>query len=246
MLKVAVLDDYQNAFQQIVEVDKYKDKFEFKVFNNPFNDEKETIVELEDFEALLIISLGASNGALVSFLLARFTLKNFLEKKFKLQIGKVNKGLEDNGILYLFFLRTVKVLGSYSSPDTSFIIFTPNLIPLSMILDFLVSKETGNFFTINLKILLILTHSIFSLIDLDPGLVDSPPTSIKSAPFLYSFHAWSIPFFFVLNFPPSEKLSGVRFNTPNIFGIFIKFRLEKFFFLELIFVKSKFILFLRF
>ncbi len=55
MLKVAVLDDYQNAFQQIVEVDKYKDKFEFKIFNNPFNDEKEAIVKLEDFEALLIM-----------------------------------------------------------------------------------------------------------------------------------------------------------------------------------------------
>ena len=55
MLKVAVLDDYQNAFQQIVEVDKYKDKFEFKIFNNPFNDEKEAIVELEDFEAVLIM-----------------------------------------------------------------------------------------------------------------------------------------------------------------------------------------------
>jgi len=55
MLKVAVLDDYQNAFQQIVELDNYKDKFEFKIFNNPFSDEKEAIVELEDFEALLIM-----------------------------------------------------------------------------------------------------------------------------------------------------------------------------------------------
>ena len=55
MLKVAILDDYQNAFQQIVDVDKHKDKFEFKVFNSPFNDEKEAIVELEDFEALLIM-----------------------------------------------------------------------------------------------------------------------------------------------------------------------------------------------
>ena len=36
MIKVAVLDDYQNAFQQIVDVQKYKDKFEFKVFNEPF------------------------------------------------------------------------------------------------------------------------------------------------------------------------------------------------------------------
>ena len=50
MLKVAILDDYQNAFQQLVEVDKYKGKFDFKVFNEPFSDEKEAIVELENFE----------------------------------------------------------------------------------------------------------------------------------------------------------------------------------------------------
>ena len=55
MIKIAVLDDYQNAFQQIVEVDKYKDKFDFKVFNEPFANEKEAIVELENFEALFIM-----------------------------------------------------------------------------------------------------------------------------------------------------------------------------------------------
>ena len=55
MIKVAVLDDYQNAFQQIVEVEKYKDKFDFKVFNKPFENEKEAIVELENFEALFIM-----------------------------------------------------------------------------------------------------------------------------------------------------------------------------------------------
>ena len=55
MIKVAVLDDYQDAFQQIVETEKYKDKFSFKVFNEPFVDEKEAIVELEDFEALFIM-----------------------------------------------------------------------------------------------------------------------------------------------------------------------------------------------
>ena len=55
MIKVAILDDYQNAFQQIVEVEKYKDKFNFKVFNEPFSNEKEAIVELEDFEALFIM-----------------------------------------------------------------------------------------------------------------------------------------------------------------------------------------------
>ena len=55
MVKVAVLDDYQNAFQQIVEIEKYKEKFDFKVFNEPFSDEKEAIIELENFEALFIM-----------------------------------------------------------------------------------------------------------------------------------------------------------------------------------------------
>ena len=55
MIKVAVLDDYQDAFRQIVDVQKYKDKFKFKIFNNPFSDEKEAIVELEDFEVLFIM-----------------------------------------------------------------------------------------------------------------------------------------------------------------------------------------------
>jgi D-3-phosphoglycerate dehydrogenase len=55
MIKVAVLDDYQNAFQQIVEIEKHRDKFKFKIFNSPFNNEKEALVELEDFEALLIM-----------------------------------------------------------------------------------------------------------------------------------------------------------------------------------------------
>ena len=55
MIKVAVLDDYQDAFRQIVDLDKYKDKFDFKVFNKPFLDENEAIVELEDFEVLFVM-----------------------------------------------------------------------------------------------------------------------------------------------------------------------------------------------
>ena len=55
MIKVAVLDDYQDAFRQIVDIEKYKDRFDFKVFNNSFADEKEAVVELEDFEALFIM-----------------------------------------------------------------------------------------------------------------------------------------------------------------------------------------------
>jgi phosphoglycerate dehydrogenase-like enzyme len=55
MIKVAVLDDYQDAFRQIVDIEKYKEKFIFEVFNNPFSDEKEATIELEDFEALFIM-----------------------------------------------------------------------------------------------------------------------------------------------------------------------------------------------
>ena len=55
MIKVAVLDDYQNAFQQIVDVENYKNKFDFKVFNQSFKNEKEATIELEDFEALFIM-----------------------------------------------------------------------------------------------------------------------------------------------------------------------------------------------
>ena len=55
MIKVAVIDDYQNIFQQIVDTEKHKDKFSFKIFNEPFIDEKEAAVELEDFEALFVM-----------------------------------------------------------------------------------------------------------------------------------------------------------------------------------------------
>ena len=55
MIKVAVLDDYQEAFQQIVETAKYEDKFAFQVFNEPFSNENEAIVALEEFEALFIM-----------------------------------------------------------------------------------------------------------------------------------------------------------------------------------------------
>ncbi len=55
MIKIAILDDYQNAFQQIVDIEKYKNKFDFKVFNESFVDENEAIFELENFEALFIM-----------------------------------------------------------------------------------------------------------------------------------------------------------------------------------------------
>ena len=55
MIKVAVLDDYQSAFEEIVEIEKLKNKFDFKIFNKAFIDENEAIEALEEFEALFIM-----------------------------------------------------------------------------------------------------------------------------------------------------------------------------------------------
>ena len=55
MIKVAVLDDYQDIFRQIVEIEKYKDKYKFKIFNEPFLNKNETIAALEEFEVLFIM-----------------------------------------------------------------------------------------------------------------------------------------------------------------------------------------------
>jgi len=55
MIKVAVLDDYQDVFKDLIQLDKFKGKFEFKIFNQPFQNEAEAIVELADFEALFIM-----------------------------------------------------------------------------------------------------------------------------------------------------------------------------------------------
>ena len=55
MIKVAVLDDYQNIFTEIVNIEKFKEKYNFKIFNEAFNDENEAIIALEEFDALFIM-----------------------------------------------------------------------------------------------------------------------------------------------------------------------------------------------
>ena len=55
MLKVAVLDDYQDVFRQIIDVEKYKGKYDFQVFNETFLDENEAIASLENFEVLFLM-----------------------------------------------------------------------------------------------------------------------------------------------------------------------------------------------
>ena len=55
MLKVAILDDYQNVSQQFVDIEKLSGKYEIKIFSEPFADEAEVLEQLSDFEALLIM-----------------------------------------------------------------------------------------------------------------------------------------------------------------------------------------------
>jgi len=55
MLKVAILDDYQDVAQDFVDLKKLSGKYEIKIFSEPFENENDAIEQLVDFEALLIM-----------------------------------------------------------------------------------------------------------------------------------------------------------------------------------------------
>ena len=55
MINVAILDDYQNVFREFVDIEKYKNKYSFKIFINPFQNEDEAILELENFDAIFVM-----------------------------------------------------------------------------------------------------------------------------------------------------------------------------------------------
>ena len=55
MIKVAVLDDYQNIFKEIIDTDSHKTKIEFKVFNHKFENQEDLIQELDSIEALFLM-----------------------------------------------------------------------------------------------------------------------------------------------------------------------------------------------
>jgi phosphoglycerate dehydrogenase-like enzyme len=55
MLKVAILDDYQNVSQEFIDLKNLSGKYEFKIFSKPFFDEADAIDQLSNFEALLVM-----------------------------------------------------------------------------------------------------------------------------------------------------------------------------------------------
>ena len=86
MLKIAILDDYQDIFRQLVEIDKYKEKYNFKIFNNPFEDEKEAAIELEDFDVLFIMRERTP--------ITKTLLQNLPKLKYIMTSGMRNKSID--------------------------------------------------------------------------------------------------------------------------------------------------------
>ena len=86
MIRIAVLDDYQNIFEEFIDVDKYKDKFEFTIFNEPFQSEAEAIVALEKFEALFIMRERTP--------LTKSLLEGLKNLKYILTSGMRNKSID--------------------------------------------------------------------------------------------------------------------------------------------------------
>ena len=88
MLKVAILDDYQNVSQQFFDLEKLSGKYEFKIFNEAFSDEDEAIEKLADFQAILIMRERTQ--------ITKNLIDNLIKLKFIITSGKKNKSIDLN------------------------------------------------------------------------------------------------------------------------------------------------------
>ena len=59
---------------------------------------------------LLLVSFASCLGATVSFLAARFVLRETLEQRFAQRLADINRGIEKDGAFYLFTLRLIPVV----------------------------------------------------------------------------------------------------------------------------------------
>tara|TARA_Y100001970_G_scaffold183936_1_gene223698 strand:- start:733 stop:1683 length:951 start_codon:yes stop_codon:yes gene_type:complete len=85
MLKVAILDDYQNVSQQFVDLEKLSGKYEFKIFSEPFVDEADILDQLADFEAVLIMRERTP--------MTKNIIDNLTKLKFIITSGSRNKSI---------------------------------------------------------------------------------------------------------------------------------------------------------
>jgi uncharacterized membrane protein YdjX (TVP38/TMEM64 family) len=60
--------------------------------------------------ATLVISFASSIGATFAFLLSRFVLRAWIERRFGARLQKLNDGVRREGALYLFMLRLVPAI----------------------------------------------------------------------------------------------------------------------------------------
>ena len=86
MLKVAILDDYQNVSQQFVDLKKLSGKYEIKIFSEPFEDETEALDKLAEFEALLIMRERTP--------MSKNLIENLTKLKFIITSGLRNKSID--------------------------------------------------------------------------------------------------------------------------------------------------------
>ena len=86
MLKVAILDDYQNVSQQFVDLEKLSGKYEFKIFSEPFVDEADVLEQLADFEALLVMRERTP--------MTKNIIDNLSKLKFIITSGSRNKSID--------------------------------------------------------------------------------------------------------------------------------------------------------
>ena len=85
MLKVAILDDYQNVSHQFVDLKKLSGKYEIKIFSEPFVDEADAIEQLAEFEALLIMRERTP--------ITKNLIENLTKLKFIITSGLRNKSI---------------------------------------------------------------------------------------------------------------------------------------------------------
>lgn len=58
----------------------------------------------------LIVSFCSTIGATLAFLVARFLLRDSIQSKFKDRLETINKGIEKDGVFYLFTMRLIPAI----------------------------------------------------------------------------------------------------------------------------------------
>ena len=86
MLKVAILDDYQNVSQSFLNLKKLDGKYEFKIFNETFVDEYDAGEQLKDYEVLLIMRESTK--------ITKSLINKLKKLKFIITSGMRNKAID--------------------------------------------------------------------------------------------------------------------------------------------------------